>query len=137
MYLFLQEILTLQQAETLYETYPDIVSRVMENRLDDIDLSKLKGIKEFTFAKIKDKIVENFCLAELVTEFQGLISLSMLKRLHEKYTSIQVIRSKLKNDPYKCLCGLARVGFKTADGILLELDKESKENIKNQGKKGH
>ena len=134
MYLFLQEILTLQQAETLYETYPDIVSRVMENRLDDIDLSKLKGIKEFTFAKIKDKIVENFCLAELVTEFQGLISLSMLKRLHEKYTSIQVIRSKLKNDPYKCLCGLARVGFKTADGILLELDKESKENI-NQGKK--
>lgn len=130
MYLFLQEILTLQQAETLYNVYPTIVQKVMNNNLEDIDLTKLKGIKEFTFSKIKEKIVENFCLAELVTEFQGLISLTMLKRLQEKYTSIQMIRSKLKNDPYKCLCGLARVGFKTADGILLELDKVSKENIK-------
>ncbi|WP_368324337.1 AAA family ATPase, partial [Mediterraneibacter gnavus] len=32
---------------------------------------------------------------------------------------------------YKCLCGLARVGFKTADSILLELERESINNIKN------
>lgn len=130
MYVFLQEILTANQALTLYETYPDIVDRVMNNNLDDIDFNKLHGIKEYTFNIIKDKIVENFCLAELVVEFQGLLSLPMLKRLYEKYTSIQMIKNKLREDPYKCLCGLARVGFTTADSILLELEKSSKENVK-------
>lgn len=131
MYIFLQEILTLNQAKTLYEVYPDIVDRVMNNRLDDIDLNKLHGIKEYTFNVIKDKIVENFCLAELVIEFQGLLSLPMLKKLYEKYASINMIKKKLREDPYKCLCGLARVGFTTADGILLELEKISKDNVKN------
>ncbi len=131
MYIFLQEILTINQAQTLYDAYPDIVDRVMNNNLDDIDLNKLHGIKEYTFNIIKDKIVENFCLAELVVEFQGLISLPMLKKLHEKYASITMIKKKLKEDPYKCLCGLARVGFSTADSILLELEKASKENAKN------
>ena len=110
--------------------YPDIVDKVMNNDLEDIDLNKLHGIKEYTFNVIKNKIVENFCLAELVTEFQGLLSLPMLKKLYEKYTSITMIKKKLKEDPYKCLCGLARVGFITADGILLELEKISKDNIK-------
>ena len=61
MYLFLSEILTPNQAKVLYEVYPDIVQRVKENRLDDIDLNKLKGIKEYTFGVIKRKIIENFC----------------------------------------------------------------------------
>lgn len=131
MYVFLEEILTIQQAQTLYEVYPDIVDRVMNNNLDDIELNKLKGIKEYTFNVIKDKIVENFCLAELVVEFQGLFTLSMLKRLYDKYSSILLIKKKLREDPYKCLCGLARVGFKTADSLLLELEKLSKDNVKN------
>ena len=37
----------------------------------------------------------------------------------------------MREDPYKCLCGLARVGFKTVDSILLELERESINNIKN------
>lgn len=131
MYVFLSEILTIQQAQTLYEVYPDIVERVMSNELDDIDLNKLKGIKEYTFNIIKDKIVENFSLAELVVEFQGLFTLPMLKRLYEKYVSIQMIKKKLREDPYKCLCGLARVGFQTADSLLLELEKISKDNVNN------
>ena len=131
MYIFLSEILTIQQAQTLYEVYPDIVERVMENKLDDVDLNKLKGIKEYTFNIIKDKIVENFCLAELVVEFQGLFTLTMLKKLYEKYASIQMIKKKLREDPYKCLCGLARVGFQTADSLLLELEKISKDNVNN------
>ena len=134
MYLFLEEILTPKQAKTLYEVYPDIVDRVMNNNLDDVDLNKLKGIKEYTFEKIKEKIVENFGLAELVIEFQGLLSLPMLKKMYEKYSSINLIKKKLREDPYKCMCGLARVGFITADSILLELEKVSKDNIQNGNK---
>ena len=133
-YVFLREILTENQANVLCKVYPDIVDRVINNRLDDIDLNKTPGIKEYTFDVIKNKIVENFCLAEIVTEFQGMLTLSMVKKLHEKYSSVQMIKQKMREDPYKCLCGLARVGFKTADSILLELERESLESIKN-GKK--
>ncbi len=55
MYIFLEEILTLKQTNTLYEIYPDIVDRVMNDRLEDIDLNKLPGIKEYTFNIIKEK----------------------------------------------------------------------------------
>ena len=134
MYLFLSEILTPNQAKVLYENYPDIVQRVKENRLDDIDFNKLKGIKEYIFGVIKRKIIENFCLADLVVEFQGFLNLSMIKKIYAKYTSIEKLKEKLAQDPYKCLCGLAGVGFKTADGILLDMEKASKANIE-KGKK--
>lgn len=134
MYLFLSEILTPNQAKVLYENYPNIVQRVKENRLDDIDFNKLKGIKEYTFGVIKRKIIENFCLADLVVEFQGFLNLSMIKKIYAKYTSIEKLKEKLAQDPYKCLCGLAGVGFKTADGILLDMEKASKANIE-KGKK--
>lgn len=133
-YLFLSEILTPNQAKVLYENYPDIVQRVKENRLDDIDFNKLKGIKEYTFGVIKRKIIENFCLADLVVEFQGFLNLSMIKKIYAKYTSIEKLKEKLAQDPYKCLCGLAGVGFKTADGILLDMEKASKANIEKDKK---
>lgn len=132
MLLFLKEILTENQANVLWEHYPDIVQRVKENRLGDIDLNKLKGIKEYTFNIIVEKITENFCLADLIIEFQGYLNLSMIKKIYKKYTSIDVLKEKLQQDPYKCLCGLAGVGFKTADSILLDIEKVSKENIKKE-----
>ena len=131
MRLFLSEILTPNQADVLYENYPDIVQRVKENRLDDIDLNKLHGIGEYTFDIIKNKIIDNYCLSDLVIQFQGYITLAMVKRIYSKYHSLHEFNRKLRQDPYKCLCGIAGVGFKKADSILLKLETISKEQIKN------
>lgn len=128
---FLSEVITRNQAETLLKVYPNIIQKVIDNDLDDIDFSKTKGIKEKTFEKIKNKIIDNICLAELVTELKGYISLPVIRKIYDKYPSIQALKSKLKSNPYKCLCGLGGVGFKTADNILLEIEKISKDNIKN------
>ena len=129
MYLFLKEILTENQAIQLWEYYPDIVQRVKENRLDDVQLSKLKGIKEKTFAKIVDKITENYCLADLVIEFQGYFTMPMLKKLYTAYPSVDLLKQKLQSRPYTCLTALAGVGFKTADTLLLDLEALSKKNV--------
>ena len=124
---FLYEILTKRQTDALLDVYPDIVDRIMNNRLDDIDLNKTKGIKEYTFNVIKQKVIENFKLADLVEEFRGLFSLSIIKKLYEKYPSVEKIKEAIRIEPYECLCRLSGIGFKTADGMLLQLEEESKQ----------
>ena len=123
-YAFLQEILTFKQASELYKNYPNIVDLVVSGRSNEVDLNKLYGIKEYTFGKIKEKIMENYGLFDLIAEFKGILTISMLKKLYEKYPSIEKIRSELRFHPYKTLVGLSRVGFKTADKLLLEMEKE-------------
>ena len=124
MYLFLKEILTPEQARVMYEAYPDIVQRVIDDRLDDIDLSKTCGIKQARFEVIKRKIIENYALAEMVIEFKGLFSMAMIHKLYDIYPSIKVLKAKLREDPYSCLTRLSGIGFKTADSIVLDLEKE-------------
>jgi len=133
--LFLQSILdSNSHVDEVMREYPDIIDRVINNRLEDIDLNKLYNIGEFRFNVIKRKIIENFSLAELVTEFKGFIEFKVLKILYDKYGSIEKIVEKLQDNPYKCLCGLSRIAFKTADKILLEFNKECM-NMKAKGEK--
>lgn len=125
---FLEEVLTESQAKTLLSVYPNIVDKVIKNDLDDINLDLLFKIGEATFDKIKKKIIENFCLIDLVDKFGGLIDMSIIKKLYDQYTNVKVIEVQLKRDPYRCLCELSRVGFKTADSILLNIQELNRKN---------
>lgn len=124
-YLFLSEILTENQARVLVENYPDIIQKVKDNDLDDIDISKLKGIGEKTFAKIKDKIITNFALMDLVIEFKNVLSMNIIKKIYDEYSSIDKLKERLKVQPYTTLTRISRIGFKTADSIILQLQKEN------------
>jgi len=133
--LFLQSILdSYSHTEEIMREYPDIIDRVLTNRLDDIDLKKLYNIGQFRFDVIKRKIIENFALAEMVSEFKGFIEFKVLKVLYDKYGSVDKIKEKLQDDPYMCLCNISRIAFKTADKILLEFNKNCIE-MKNKGEK--
>ena len=123
-YTFLSEILTENQAKTLIDNYPDILQRVKNDDLNDIDLSKLKGIGEKTFERIKEKIILNFCLMDLVIEFKNVLSMNMIRRIYEKYNSVETLKKRLKSNPYTTLTQISRVGFKTADTIVLQLQEE-------------
>jgi exodeoxyribonuclease V alpha subunit len=121
---FLLEILTFNQVDVLLKAYPNIVDKVINNDLSDIDLNKTKGIKEYTFNVIKQKIEENFVFAELIDIFSGLINFKIIKKLHERFPSVQLIKEAIESNPYKTLCSLSMIGFKSADSILLKLEKE-------------
>lgn len=124
-YIFLSEILTENQARTLVDNYPNIIQMVKDDDLDSIDLSKLKGIGAKTFNVIKDKIITNFCLMDLVTEFKNVLSLSIIKKIYDKYSSVDVLKDKLKAEPYTTLTRISGIGYKTADSIILQLQKEN------------
>jgi len=134
MYKFLRSILTFKQAENLFSSYPDIVDKIINGDLDDIDLSKIKGVGEKAFSRIKNKIVDNFVLADLLILLGEDISISMVRRLYDKYTSVELVKKELSENPYHCLCGLTGVGFITADELILKLEKNKNlsfiENIK-------
>lgn len=119
--LFVMETLTEKQADALLNVYPDIVDRIIENRLDDIDLSKLPGIGKKRFDDIKNKIIENFALFDLVAEFKGTLSMTMLKKMYERFASVEVMREKIKQEPYNTLIQIRGIGFKTADEIVNNL----------------
>jgi exodeoxyribonuclease V alpha subunit len=124
-YAFLSEILTENQAKTLVENYPNIIQMVKDNDLSNVDLSKLKGIGEKTFENIKNKIITNYCLMDLVTEFKNVLSLNIIKKIYDRYASIDKLKEKLKEQPYTTLTRISGIGFKTADSIVMELQKEN------------
>ena len=128
-YSFLKSILTERQAKTLCDAYPNILNIIKENRLNEIDLNKLKGIKEYTFEIIKEKIENNFYLLDLIAEFQGYFSLSIVRKLYKAYSSADKVREILKKAPYTALTKMSGIGFKTADKLLLDIDEISKNNI--------
>lgn len=123
-YFFLREILTENQANVLFKAYPNIIDLIKEDRADEVDVSLLHGIGEITFEKIKTKIIDNFCLMDIVTEFKGMLSLTMLRKIYNRYPSIELLRHKLKKEPYTTLTRVSGIGFKTADSIILDIQKE-------------
>lgn len=122
---FLNEVLSSEeQAQIVYDAYPDIIERVRESRLSDIDYTKMYGIGEKRFALIVRKITESFYLMDLVSEFGGILSLGVLKKIYEKYSSVDVLREKLIKEPYSSLTRISGIGFKTADNIIIELQSQ-------------
>lgn len=121
---FLNEILTEKQTNTLLEVYPNIIKMIMDG--EDVDLSKTKGIKEKTFEDIKAKIIENYVLISLVDKYGGTLSMSIIKKLYDRYQDVRTIERKLNENPYKALCDISRVGFKSADAILQKLEADNK-----------
>jgi exodeoxyribonuclease V alpha subunit len=119
---FLMEILTPTQGENLYAAYPDIINRIRNN--EPVDLSKVKGIGDKSFEKIKKNIMDNFVLVELCEYYHGVFSISIMRKLHEKYASVPLLNAKLKTAPYSILLSLAGCGFRTSDELVLKLEEK-------------
>ena len=126
---FLSQVLTDNQAREMYNAYPDIVDRIKENRLGDIDLSKMKGITENNFNNLVAKINSNLFAIELISWFDGSVSLTNIHKLLQRYGTVEMVKAKLKDEPYKCLCGLSGIGFKKADDMLLRIQESDNSKI--------
>lgn len=120
---FLQEVVTEKQAKTLLEVYPDIVDKIINNNLSDIDLSLTNGIKEKSFEKISSSIIENFPLMDFIEEFSDYgVNINMARKMYKQFSSIEVMQEKMSKDPYSTLCLLGGVSFKTADSMILNIE---------------
>jgi len=128
--MFLNEFLTAKHVNEVMKSYPNIIDIINDGKIDEIDLSKLHGIGESYIKVIERKVLENFKFAEIIAEFKGMLDFEILKKLSNKCTSIDAIKSEIKNNPYEILTDISRIGFKTADKIILNFDKKCKKALK-------
>ena len=121
---FLKCIITETQADTLLNAYPNIVEMIMKG--EPVDLSKTKGIKEFTFKKIQEKVMENYVLADIMTMLRPLgITVTMIKKLLDNQPNPILLKRELKENPY-ILTRIKGLGFDRVDKLALSTNKELK-----------
>ena len=122
---FLLSILTERQTETLLDVYPNIVDDIMNGK-DNVDLSLLNGIGEFTYNKIREKVINNYVIADILAELQPLgITLNTIKKLAEWEQNPVLLKDKILNNPY-ILTKVSGFGFKKVDTLALKMKPELK-----------
>ena len=115
---FMTSIMSEKKVNALMKVYPDILDRIMNNK--PVDLSIVKGVKEKTFALIRQKVTAHYSMHGAITEFSHIFSSLTLKKLMDEYSSTARIKEELMYDPYRTLMKLPNIGYKTVERILDE-----------------
>lgn len=120
--IFLETLCTSSQSKALLEKYPNIIEDIMNNV--EIDLSDIKGIKEKTFEKIKDKVINNYIIQDVLILLKPLgVTFNMIKKLVGFESNPILLKKKILTNPY-ILTRIHGLGFRKVDGIALKIKPE-------------
>lgn len=126
--LFLKSMINESVAENLLAVYPNIVEEVANGERDAIDYDKVKGVREYTWNKIKEKIISNYVISDIIIMLQPLgVTYTMIKKLL-KDTSPALLKQELDENPYT-LVRINGLGFKRVDDLALKLKPELKSSM--------
>ena len=118
---FLESILTENQVNVLLQEYPNIVQEIIDGK-DDVDIKKLKGIGDKTYNNIKEKIINNYVISDIISELQPYgVTLTAIKNLLKWEPQSAILKQKIKENPY-CMTEAKGFGFQTVDKIALKRD---------------
>jgi exodeoxyribonuclease V alpha subunit len=123
---FLEAIITKRQADILLEAYPNIVEDTVNGNVENIDLERTKGIKDYTWNYIKERIINNYVISDIITLLQPIgVTYAMIKKLLMHYDNPTLLKNDLLDNPY-ILTKINGLGFKRVDGLALKLKPELK-----------
>jgi len=124
---FLEILTTKRQADILLESYPNVIEDIMTGK--NIDLSILKGIKEITFEKIKDKILDNYIIQDILVLLRPLgVTFNTIKKMLGIEDNPSLLKQKIIENPY-ILTSVHGLGFKKVDELALKLAPELKTSL--------
>ena len=122
--MFLQSIISPWLAENLINAYPNVVNDVANGTLKEIDYDLVKGVREFTWNKIKEKIINNYLISDIITMLKPLgVTYTMIKKLLADEPNPVLLKQQLEDNPY-ILCKINGIGFKKCDDLALKLKPE-------------
>lgn len=124
--LFLKAMINESVAENLLSVYPNIVEDVINGKYDVIDYDKVKGVREKTWNRIKDKIIDNYVVSDIIVMLQPLgVTYTMIKKLLQETPNPSLLKQQLDENPY-IMTRIHGLGFKRVDDLALKLKPELK-----------
>ena len=121
---YLSNIISVNQATTLYNAYPDIVDREMQNNNFEPDYDIVKGIGPNNWEKIRTKIIINYGYSELISMLAPIgVTLTMIKKIAFGQKNLTLLKQKIEQNPY-ILCSIKGLGFKKVDNYAIKLNPE-------------
>lgn len=130
--LFLKSLISSQVAENLIDAYPNLVNDVVNGDLKDIDYNLVKGVREKTWEKIKNKIEENYLISDIIIMLRPLgVTYTMIRKLLDDEPNPVLLKRNLEQNPYIIL-KINGIGFKRCDELAIKLKPEmvrSKERL--------
>lgn len=119
--LFLQSLVTKTQAKTIIEKYPNIINDVIGNS-DNVDVSQLKGIGKTTWENIREKILDNYVISDILSLLQPLgVTYNLIKKLLANESNPSLLKQKLIDNPY-IMTEIKGLGFKRVDDLAIKLN---------------
>lgn len=122
--MFLKSIISPSIAENLIDAYPNVVNDVVDGKLKEIDYNLVKGVREATWNKVKEKIINNYLISDIIVMLKPLgITYTMIRKLLSDEPNPALLKKQLEDNPY-VLCKINGLGFKRIDNIALKLKPE-------------
>lgn len=125
----LTKFTTEKQADTLLSVYPNFISMIINGKANEIDLSKLRNIKEYRM---------NCYIREINTRFkyyyilannkQYKLTIKDCQELDNFYGTVEHVDENIQKYPYKVFMDNLHRSFPTVDKMLMEIRPELKES---------
>lgn len=122
--LFLKSMIPEWMADNLINAYPDVVNDVANGTLKTIDYSLVKGVREITWNKIKEKIINNYLISDIISMLKPIgVTYAMIKKLLSEEPNPVLLKQELEKNPY-LMTKIDGIGFKKCDDLALKLKPE-------------
>lgn len=117
-------------AEQLINKYPNLVNDIISGKVKDVDYSKIKGLGQKTWEKLRDTIIDNYVVSDIITLLQPIgVTYNVIKKLLQDEPNPSLLKQKLENNPYELL-KVHGLGWQKVDNMALKLKPELRNDIK-------
>lgn len=122
--LFLKSMIPEWMADNLINAYPNVVNDVANGTLKTIDYSLVNGVREITWNKIKEKIINNYLISDIISMLKPIgVTYAMIKKLLSEEPNPVLLKQELEKNPY-LMTKIDGIGFKKCDDLALKLKPE-------------
>ena len=122
--LFLKSMIPEWMADNLINAYPNVVNDVANGTLKTIDYNLVKGVREITWNKIKEKIINNYLISDIISMLKPIgVTYAMIKKLLSEEPNPVLLKQELEKNPY-IMTKIDGIGFRKCDDLALKLKPE-------------
>ena len=122
--LFLKSMIPEWMADNLINAYPNVVNDVANGTLKTIDYNLVKGVREITWNKIKEKIINNYLISDIISMLKPIgVTYAMIKKLLSEEPNPVLLKQELEKNPY-IMTKIDGIGVRKCDDLALKLKPE-------------